>query len=82
MFFVCVANLSPIVRQWRVGVPGGGWWAEILNTDAAEFGGSNVVNLPLKAEPKSWDGQPASVVITLPPLAVCWLAPIDAPPQK
>ena len=76
---VCVANLSPIVRQWRVGVPGGGWWAEILNTDAAEFGGSNVVNAPLKADHKSWDGQPASVVLTLPPLGVCWLAPIDEP---
>ena len=79
---VCVANLSPIVRQWRVGVPGGGWWAEILNTDAAEFGGSNVINAPLKAEARSCDGQPASVVITLPPLGVCWLAPIDAPLPK
>ncbi|MDP1824482.1 MAG: 1,4-alpha-glucan branching protein GlgB [Archangium sp.] len=79
---VCVANMSPVVRQWRVGVPGGGWWAEILNTDAAEFGGSNVLNAPLKAEHKSWDGQPASVVITLPPLAVCWLAPIDEPKKK
>ena len=59
---VCVANLSPVVRQWRVGVPGGGWWAEILNTDAAEFGGSNVVNAPLQgrapargtASPPAW----------------------------
>jgi len=83
---VCVANLSPVVKEWRVGVPGGGWWAEILNTDAAEFGGSNVINPPQKAEHKAWDGQPASLVIKLPPLAVSWFAPIDdpapAPAQK
>ena len=76
---VCVANLTPVVREWRVGVPGGGWWAEILNSDATEFGGSGVVNAPRKAEHKPWDGQPASVVIRLPPLGVSWLAPIDEP---
>ena len=76
---VCVANLSPVVRPWRVGVPCGGWWAEVLNTDAEEYGGSNVLNAPRKAEHRAWDGQPASVVLTLPPLAVCWLAPIDEP---
>ncbi len=76
---VCVANLAPVVREWRVGVPGGGWWSEILNTDAAEFGGSNVVNAPRKAELKPWDGQPASLVVQLPPLGVLWLAPIDEP---
>jgi 1,4-alpha-glucan branching enzyme len=74
---VCIANLSPVVREWRAGVPGGGWWEEILNTDAAEFGGSNVVNAPKKAEHKPWDNQPASVVVTLPPLGVMWLAPVD-----
>jgi 1,4-alpha-glucan branching enzyme len=76
---VCVANLSPVVKEWRVGVPGGGWWAEVLNTDAAEFGGSNVVNTPRKAEHRPWDGQPASLVVRLPPLGVMWLAPIDEP---
>ncbi|MFT3708984.1 MAG: 1,4-alpha-glucan branching protein GlgB [Archangium sp.] len=76
---VCVANMSPVVREWRVGVPGGGWWAEILNTDASEFGGSNVVNAPRKAEHVPHDGQPASFVIRLPPLGVAWFAPIDEP---
>jgi 1,4-alpha-glucan branching enzyme len=77
---VCVANLSPVVKQdWRVGVPAGGWWGEVLNTDALEFGGSGVVNAPRKAEPKAWEGQPGSLTITLPPLGVVWLAPIDEP---
>ena len=76
---VVVANLSPVVRQWRIGVPGGGWWAEILNTDAGEFGGSNVVNAPRKAENQPIDGQPGSLLVTLPPLGVSWWAPIDEP---
>jgi 1,4-alpha-glucan branching enzyme len=77
---LCVANLSPVVRQeWRVGVPAGGWWAEIVNTDAVEFGGSGVVNAPQKADKKPWDGQPGSLVLTLPPLGVVWLAPVDPP---
>ncbi|MBL8918904.1 MAG: 1,4-alpha-glucan branching enzyme, partial [Myxococcaceae bacterium] len=79
---VCVANLSPAVRDWRVGVPAGGWWAEILNTDAAEFGGSNVINEPRKAEARPWDGQPGSLELRLPPLGVIWLAPIDEPKKK
>ena len=38
---VCVANLSPVPRQgYRVGLPFGGRWTEVLNTDATEFGGS------------------------------------------
>ncbi|MFO0599025.1 MAG: 1,4-alpha-glucan branching protein GlgB [Myxococcaceae bacterium] len=76
---VCVANLNPSVREYRVGLPGGGWWAEILNTDSGEFGGSNVVNAPRKAEHYRHDGQPASTVIRLPPLGVCWFAPVDEP---
>jgi 1,4-alpha-glucan branching enzyme len=79
---VCVANLSPLVREWRVGVPGGGWWAEVLNTDASEFGGSNVVNTPRKAEHHPTEGQPASLVVRLPPLGVAYWAPIDEPAKK
>jgi 1,4-alpha-glucan branching enzyme len=77
---VCVANLSPVVRHgWRVGVPSGGTWAELLNTDAAEFGGSDVRNQPRAADPEPWDGQPGSITITLPPLAVTWWGAVDKP---
>jgi 1,4-alpha-glucan branching enzyme len=78
---VCVANLTPVVRSgWRLGLPAGGWWGEILNTDAQVFGGSGVSSgLPKKAESRPWDGQPGSIELTLPPLAVVWLAPVDPP---
>ena len=78
---VCVANFTPVVRHdYRIGLPSGGWWAEILNTDDRQFGGSGVTNAPFKAHPKSWDGQPGSASLTLPPLGVIWLAPVDPPP--
>jgi len=78
---VCIANLTPEVRRdFRVGVPAGGWWAEILNTDERRFGGSGVANAPRKADPRPWNGQPGSLSLTLPPLAVVWLAPVDPPP--
>jgi 1,4-alpha-glucan branching enzyme len=77
---LCVANLSPVVREgYRVGVPSGGMWAELLNTDASEFGGSGITNAAQKAEASPWDNQPGSLVLTLPPLSVLWLAPVDAP---
>ncbi|NJM90827.1 MAG: 1,4-alpha-glucan branching enzyme, partial [Myxococcales bacterium] len=46
--FVLVAcNFTPVVRQhYRIGVPEGGWYAEILNTDSQFYGGSNVGNYP------------------------------------
>jgi 1,4-alpha-glucan branching enzyme len=76
-----VANLTPVVRTgWRVGVPAGGYWAEVLNTDSAEFGGSGVTNQPIKADRKAWDNQPGSLELTLPPLSVLYLAPVDPPP--
>ncbi|MBM4777974.1 MAG: 1,4-alpha-glucan branching enzyme, partial [Archangiaceae bacterium] len=77
---VCIANMTPVVRHdYRVGVPAGGWWAEILNSDDQQFGGSGVSNAPVKAERRAWDGQPGSLTVTLPPLGVIWLAPVDPP---
>ena len=74
---VCVANLSPVVRNgYRVGLPSGGEWREALNTDATEFGGSGVGNAgAVWAADESWHGLPASAEVTLPPLGVLWLAP-------
>jgi 1,4-alpha-glucan branching enzyme len=68
---LCVANLAPVVREgYRVGCPVGRW-REALNSDDKEFGGSGVHNEGARdAEQTLWDGQPASLEITLPPLAV------------
>jgi 1,4-alpha-glucan branching enzyme len=47
-----------------------GWWAEVLNTDAAVYGGSNVGNNGgVVTEGVTSHGKPQSVVLTLPPLA-------------
>jgi 1,4-alpha-glucan branching enzyme len=73
----CIANLSPAVRHdYRVGLPRAGRYRELLNTDAGRYWGSNVGNQgAVEAEPVPWDGQPASVRLSLPPLSVLWLSP-------
>ncbi|GIW74310.1 MAG: hypothetical protein KatS3mg103_0832 [Phycisphaerales bacterium] len=67
-----VANFTPVVRTgYRVGVPSGGLWRELLNTDATCFGGSGVGNLgSVQAEAVACHGRPYSLSLTLPPLAV------------
>ena len=74
---VCVANFSPVVYHgFRVGLPVEGRWTEVINSDADVYGGGNVRNWEgVVAEPHSWHGQPFSATVTLPPLAVVWLAP-------
>jgi 1,4-alpha-glucan branching enzyme len=74
---VCLCNFSPVPHhEFRVGLPQAGAWAEVLNTDSELYGGSNVGNLGMiTAEEITWDGQPASARVTLPPLATVWLAP-------
>jgi 1,4-alpha-glucan branching enzyme len=68
---VCVFNFTPIPRDgYRIGVPGPGYWREVLNTDAGIYWGSNVGNAGgLHAEFHPCHNQPYSLVATLPPLA-------------
>ena len=72
----CIANLAPVPRHgYRIGLPSSGAWREVVNTDAAEFGGSGVGNGgEVWAGDDPWHGLPASAEVTLPPLAVLWLA--------
>ena len=75
---LAVSNLSPVVRpDYRLGVPDDiPAWHESLNTDVAKYGGSDVTNPDvIKPEPQGWHGRPASVRLTLPPLATVWLRP-------
>ena len=72
---VCIVNFggNP-VGPYRVGLPAAGEWVELLNSDAVEFGGSGVGNYGrVTASADGWHGQPASVELTLPPLAALWL---------
>ncbi|MBI4400641.1 MAG: 1,4-alpha-glucan branching protein GlgB [Nitrospirae bacterium] len=74
---VCVCNFTSVPRTgYRIGVPAPGWYRELLNSDAAVYGGSNMGNLGgVQAEPTPWHGLPYSVSLTLPPLAVLFLKP-------
>jgi 1,4-alpha-glucan branching enzyme len=71
-----VANLTPVPRHgYRLGLPIGGRWVDVLNTDDARFGGSGVVQPEVQTDATEWQGFPQSAVLTLPPRAVRWLAP-------
>lgn len=78
----CIANFAGNPHtNYRVGLPKAGRWREILNTDATVYGGSGVGNLGVvEAEQRPWHGQPASVLVQLPPQGVVWLVPDSAPP--
>ncbi len=67
-----VCNFTPVPRQgYRVGVPWGGVWQELLNTDAREYGGSGQGNLGgVTATAMPQHGRPQHLAINLPPLAV------------
>jgi 1,4-alpha-glucan branching enzyme len=65
-----VLNFTPVVRyNYRLGVPQPGIYREVFNSDASEFGGSNVINTPQQSIDLPWHEQLQSIEITLPPLA-------------
>ena len=74
---VVVLNLTPVPRpDYRLGLPHAGRWVEAINSDSEHYGGSNMGNLGgVEAGDQSWHGQPASAVITLPPLSGLILRP-------
>ncbi|MBN1962935.1 MAG: 1,4-alpha-glucan branching protein GlgB [Deltaproteobacteria bacterium] len=76
-------NFTPAMREnYRVGVPVGGVWKELLNSDAKEFSGSGVGNLgQVTADKIPWHGRPHSVRLTLPPLGILFLTCRDDQPK-
>ncbi len=68
---IVICNFTPVLRKnYRVGVPKGGYWKEILNSDASEYGGSGQGNLGgITAEAHRFHGRDSSVSIILPPLS-------------
>jgi 1,4-alpha-glucan branching enzyme len=68
---VVALNFTPVVRQgYFLGVPMPGFYKEIMNTDAAHYGGSNLGNMGGQAAAdKPAQGRPHSLCLTLPPLA-------------
>ena len=72
-----VCNFTPVPRRdYRIGVPTAGEYEELLNSDSRHYGGSDMGNGGcLLAEDQPWMGRPASLLLTLPPLAAVLLAP-------
>jgi 1,4-alpha-glucan branching enzyme len=69
---LAACNFTPTTHHaYKIGVPRGGIWKEVLNSDSPGYGGSGQANpASLRAVKKPWHGRPWSVEITLPPLAV------------
>ncbi|UVK84994.1 1,4-alpha-glucan branching protein GlgB [Pseudomonas sichuanensis] len=72
-----VANFTPVPREgYRIGVPFGERWQELLNSDAGLYAGSNVGNLgAVASDDIASHGQPLSLALNLPPLGVLVMKP-------
>jgi 1,4-alpha-glucan branching enzyme len=73
---VVAFNFTPVPRHgYRIGVPRAGYWREIFNSDAREYGGSGHGNMGgVDAVPYPWNGRPSSMVVTLPPLGAVFFS--------
>ncbi|MBN1591559.1 MAG: 1,4-alpha-glucan branching protein GlgB [Pirellulales bacterium] len=76
-FLVVANNFTPVPRAgYRIGVPRLGWYEEIFNSDSTFYTGSNLGNAPgIDADDFSTHGRPASISVTLPPLATVVFKP-------
>jgi 1,4-alpha-glucan branching enzyme len=74
---ICMCNFSGMRHSgYRVGVPRQTHYWEVLNTDAAVYGGGDVLNTGgVLATDRKSHGRPYSIAVTLPPLAAIWLTP-------
>jgi 1,4-alpha-glucan branching enzyme len=67
-------NLTPVPRyHYRIGLPQAGTWQVILNSDDTQYGGSGM-RADMTVEPVPAHGMPVSAVVTLPPMAVVYVA--------
>ena len=72
-----VCNFTPVPRHdYRIGVPHGGRWLEVLNSDAQVYGGSGMGNGgAVTADHVPGHGHPVSLPLVLPPLSIIVLRP-------
>ncbi len=77
-YLAVVCNFTPAPRTgYRIGVPDHCFYAEVLNSDAALYGGSNMGNAGgFTSEPLPWQGKPCSLDLTLPPLSISVFKPM------
>jgi len=69
-FTVIVTNFTPVPRfDYRIGVPEGGWYRELLNSNSARYGGSDLGNAGgIHADARPMHGLDYSMSLTVPPL--------------
>jgi 1,4-alpha-glucan branching enzyme len=74
---LCVMNATPMPQHnYRLGVPQGSRWVELVNTDAEVYGGSGVGNFGgVDTVPVDSHGFHQSIVVSIPPLGALFLAP-------
>ena len=74
-YLACISNFSAVPHHgYRLGLPDGGRWTEVINTDAQSYYGSGVGNFGgVDAMHEPWHGRPHSVTLSLPPIATLWL---------
>lgn len=71
-FLVVVFNFTPVPHlDYRIGVPQAGYYQELLNSDAAAYGGGNLGNDGGRhTDYISWHNHPQSLNLTIPPLGI------------
>jgi 1,4-alpha-glucan branching enzyme len=81
---VCVFSLTPVPRdKYRIGVPGQEGYRELLNSDSAYYGGSDMGNDGyVEVEKTPCHGFAQSLSLTLPPLSCLILEPKSRKPQR
>jgi 1,4-alpha-glucan branching enzyme len=73
---ICLFNFTPVPREaFRIGLPAAGRYREILNTDAAGYGGGNMGNAGMveASTEQPWRDRPCSAMIDIPPLGAVFL---------
>lgn len=77
-FVIVCCNFTPIPRNdYRIGVPRGGWYQEVLNSDSEHYGGSNIGSHPGRtAEKIEAQGRPYSISVNMPPLGAAIFKPM------
>jgi 1,4-alpha-glucan branching enzyme len=76
-YVVVVCNFTPVLRlDFRIGVPGPGFYREILNSDSVYYEGSDAGNAGgVRAEPIPWNDRRWSIKLKVPPLAAVYFKP-------
>ncbi len=76
-FLIIICNFTPLIREnYRIGVPSGGSYNELINSDLAVYGGSDVGNGQINSVPEQAHGMDNTLSLTLPPLSTLILKPV------